>query len=315
MEYFEQAKISSAMTEESKLSPAFLLPLAHSDKRAAENRSLLVLLATTAIVFLSWATGLAKMMGNLASSVVCAILFFAAAYILRGVRRKREIAALTVATLEDACRLAPEKIRRDLVQKLFADKLRLGAKAHIGLKRGARPYTPQDKPGWKSVDYIRLLDLSATRKKNRGDRAAFLYGMAVFAGGCFAGRFTANAIQRFVIHTVPALREWSRHHYLYREPAILSLIMLAVAICVTLVLMRHYWLSLTEIYAYGVDCEKDSYYAVWNEASHLHALSSRSDSDQKDEGTSGGNRRRHRGGKGKKKPAAGDAKPAAPEAK
>ncbi len=317
MENFEQAKISSAMTEESRLSPASLLPLAQSDKRAAETRSLAVLLATTAIVFLAWASGVTKELGVMVVHIVNAILFFSAAYVLRGARRKREIASLSVATLEDAARLAPEKIRRDLVQKLFADHLRRGAKAHIGLKRGARPYTPQEKPGWKSVDYVRLMDLAATRKKNRGDRAAFLYRMAVFAGSCFVGRFLISAFQRVVIVRVPALKEWVNIHG-QRYAALMGLALLVLAFCMTYLLMRRYWLSLTEIYSYGVDCERDSFWAVWNEADHLHALMGKSESDQKDEGSSTGSRRRHRGGRGKKKPApaaSAPAKPASPDGK
>ena len=299
MENFEQAKISAAMNEESRLSPATLLPLAHSDKRAAETRSLVILLGSAAIALLSWTLGLSKVLGTLGAYAVCAVLFFTAAYLIRGARRKREIAALSVATLEDASRLAPEKIRRDLVQKLFADHLRRGAKARVGLKRGARPYIPQEKPGWKSVDYMKLFDLSATKKKNRGDRAAVLYRMAAFGGSCFVGRFIARSIERFIVNRFSTLRAFGGAHPL-RYTLIMALIVLAVAFCLTFILMRRYWISLSEVYAYGVDCEKDSYYAAWNEATHLHALMARSDADQKEDGSGNAGRRRHRGGRGKK---------------
>ena len=322
MENFEQAKVNAAMTEESQLSPATLLPLAHKEKRAAETRSLAVLLGAFALALLTW-IALSLRGGTILGvmsviMVLDAAIFFAAAYVIRGARRKREIASITVATLEELCRFTPGKIRRELVQKIFADKLRRGAKARIGLKRGARPYTPQDKPGWKSVDYVKLMDMNATRKKNRGDRAAFLYRVAIFTGSCFLGLALDRVFYRFIGTigvTIPITRmtpgAWGRAF-------LVMAIFLVPICCITTILMRRYWRSLTDIYAYGVDCEKDSFYTVWNEASHLYALVSKADGDQRegDNNGTGTARRRHRGGRGKKNPGQGGTNQAAkPEGK
>ena len=294
MENFEQVRITAAMAEDGKLTADALLPLAHREKQAAETRSLVIFLFTVGLVFITWPT-LTERIGTIVNFVVNALFCFVGAYLLAGARRKREIASLTVATLEELRRCAPEKIRRDLVQKVFAEQLRRGAKAHIGLKRGAHPYTPQDKPGWKSVNYRSLVDPRATARKDRGDRASFLVAMLAFMGSGFLTLIPMRLLRIYV----PMFRYMTRP-----KIVVCYFFVLLAALFLAWLIMRCFRASLTKIYAYGIDCERDSFYAVWNEAAHLHALSGKADTEQREGDTATGtSRRRHRGGRGKKKPA------------
>ncbi|MBQ3865845.1 MAG: hypothetical protein II776_03005 [Clostridia bacterium] len=307
MENFEQVKTASALAENGPNGVDALLPLAHREKQAAETRGLIIFLFTTALVFATWPV-FPNLFGNAVTFLLYAVFSFSAAYLIRGTRRKREVAALTLASLEELRRMAPEKLQRSLAQKVLADRIRFTAKNRVGLKRGARPYTPQEKPGWKSVDYRRLLDLKATARKNRGDRAAFLYQMMCFLGSGSIVMIGYRLLHRYFLRrlTIPVL-------------TVLFVVFVAVTLCASFLLTRRYWHTVARVYAYALDCEKESFWSVWNEAVHLHSVAGRQDAaEQKEDNgsvSSGAGRRRHRGGRGKKKPGEGAAAQGAAESK
>lgn len=288
MENFEQVKLNALLPENGSLDVTPLLPLADAARRDARRKTILIGAGAIALVPVVWSLLMDRLELFLAF-LVPAFLLFTAAYLLLGLRREEEIAALTLNTLENLRRVTPDKIQRSLVQKLFADAIRRAAKNRLGLKRGARPYTPQEKPGWKIVDFRRLLDLRATARTNRGDREAGLYQVVV-ALGCSFGAVAMTLICALPLNGDEMLT-W-----------ILFGIWALVAIGLYVSLNRLYWLSLAALFAYGLDCEKDSFYQAWNRADHLHALLGRSDAEQKEgEGGTGSSRRRRRGGRGKKK--------------